>query len=278
MNLIISNQTISSHNGLFSLNDLHRASGSEKKHQPALFMRNTEVQALISEIEQENSSSTDLQTLNKAYETVVGKGKQQGTFVCKELVYRYAMWISPKFSLMVIRAFDSLTQSQFIPAIAEQRKTITVEQQSAIRLAVAKRCKSASVHYATIYEALKKHFDIPRYTELLACDFDEALALIESIELNVPQITHNPNQSYLTQKDVLTLAKVMDYARQYAEFAEQIGNEQGRIQVATLYNRNTADDDDGFFVCYRPRYKDDIDNAMTLFRNIAQNSLLPAVA
>lgn len=157
-------------------------------------------------------------------------------------------------------------------AINPRRVTISIEQQSQIRLAVAKRCKSESIHYATIYEALKKHFDIPRYTELLANDFDECMALIESIELKAPQIAYN--QSYLTRQDALTLAKVMDYARLYAEFAPKVGIKGGQVEVATLYNQNSKDDDDGFFVCYRPRYKDDIDKALTLFRNIAQNSLL----
>lgn len=112
MNLIISNQAISTHNGLYSLNDLHKVSGGAKKHEPYQFMRNQETKELIAEIESEKQI---------AYHTVKGgntKTTKQGTFVCRELVYAYAMWISPKFHLMVIRAFDRMTKGEHIPCLS----------------------------------------------------------------------------------------------------------------------------------------------------------------
>ena len=67
-----------------------------------------------------------------AFKTVRG-GKNQGTYACKELVYAYAMWISPQFHLHVIRAFDRMrTQRPTLPApsspnpFLEQRRYITV--------------------------------------------------------------------------------------------------------------------------------------------------------
>lgn len=87
--------------GLYSLNDLHKAAGGEDKHKPANFIRLDTTQELIAEI----SNCSDLSSYTPLRSS---EGKFGGTYVCRELVYAYAMWISAKFHLQVIRAFDAI--------------------------------------------------------------------------------------------------------------------------------------------------------------------------
>ncbi len=90
--------------GRFNLNDLHKAAGGNPKDRPGSFMRLDTTQSLIHEAERENAHI-------RAFKSVTGRGG--GTFVVKELVYAYAMWISPAFHLKVIRAYDEMvTQPQ----------------------------------------------------------------------------------------------------------------------------------------------------------------------
>jgi len=92
--------------GRYCLNDLHLAAGGEKRHQPSNFMRLDSTIALVAEIECSSEVRSGSSDVSLAFSTV--RGKHQGTYVCKELVYAYAMWISPKFHLQVIRAYDAL--------------------------------------------------------------------------------------------------------------------------------------------------------------------------
>jgi len=87
--------------GRFRLNDLHAAAGGKRKHQPAQFLRLDQTRALVEEIQYADSHT--------AIHTVNG-GPLRGTYVAKEVVYAYAMWISPSFNLKVIRAYDEMVR------------------------------------------------------------------------------------------------------------------------------------------------------------------------
>lgn len=88
---------------LFSLNDLHKAAISngmaeQECHKPRYFMRHSQTVELIGEILKGDAGSPFRKVM----------GRTGGTYVCKELVYAYAMWISPAFHLKVIRCFDAV--------------------------------------------------------------------------------------------------------------------------------------------------------------------------
>ena len=81
--LAIYNYPIRMMEGLYCLNDLHKASGGEKKHKPAFFLRNEQTKDIIRELQNSNSLENIVR--------VKRGGLSQGTWVCKELVYSYAM-------------------------------------------------------------------------------------------------------------------------------------------------------------------------------------------
>ena len=122
-NLTILNNSIRNIDNLYSLNDLHKASGGADKHSPFRFMRNEQTKDLISEI---NS-----QTPNLVASKIIRGGSDltvRGYWVCEELVLSYAMWIDPKFHLIVLRAFLAMHRNQPQQlALPEPEKKFTFE-------------------------------------------------------------------------------------------------------------------------------------------------------
>lgn len=118
--LSILNNQIRTLDNLYSLNDLHIASGGQANHRPSLFIRLETTKDLIDEISKE-VRSTDL-----IFKTLRGRNIQ-GTWACEELVLAYAMWISPKFHLVVLRAFLNMHKQQKQVALPRLEPKYTFE-------------------------------------------------------------------------------------------------------------------------------------------------------
>lgn len=100
--------------GRYCLNDLHQASGGDKKNKPGNWLALGKTTELIAEIEGNPATVAGIPATVpgnpgtvQAVVTLQG-GVVQGTYAVKELVYAYAMWISARFHLHVIRAYDAM--------------------------------------------------------------------------------------------------------------------------------------------------------------------------
>lgn len=99
--------------GRYCLNDCHKAAGAAKKDGPSYWLATTDAQKLASRLDSETTGKS----------VVTNEGRNGGTYVAKELVYAYAMWINVDFHLTVIRAFDALVTGQ-IPNATPKPKRI----------------------------------------------------------------------------------------------------------------------------------------------------------
>lgn len=203
--------------GRYCLNDLHKASGGENKHAPYRFIRLEQTIDLVNEIEQ----APDMVLGRKAVNSIHG-GNDRGTYVVKELVYAYAMWISAKFHLTVIRAYDAMVMQWQI----NDRQSISPEQQALLHEIVARRSGGERKIYAEMWSRHNRHFKIPRYAELLAIHFAEAVHYLETMELKAKIV--EPKQDLIAvdrhyHQSVQGLAWHMLWVREWwREFGEAI--------------------------------------------------------
>lgn len=166
MNAIsVANVAIRQFDNLYSLNDLHKASGGQDKHSPRRWLQNKQTADLIAEIEIDGIPS-------------IQKKQGLGTFVCKELVVHYGMWISPAFSLKVIRAFLD-TQEE----VSGSSKT-TADERTGLRQAVSALVGKCGIDYGSAYSMVHQRFGVAAIEDIPADKMNDAVQYVHTLTLH----------------------------------------------------------------------------------------------
>ena len=168
--LTLGNITVRQLNGLFSLNDLHTAAGSEPKHQPHEFLRIEQTKALVAELSNSGDSRNYLETK---------RGKFGGTYACRELVIAYAAWISAAFHLKVIRVFLAATTPQAEPTQTRlDYDRISPAQAQDLKEIVAAIVQAGIQGHAETWSRLQRKFRVNSYLQLPAHHYGDARAYL----------------------------------------------------------------------------------------------------
>lgn len=148
--------------GRYCLNDLHKAAvadGANKRtKEPAKYMATESFADMVAELTTQNPGSLPVVTI---------EGRSGGTFVVKELIYAYAMWVNARFHLHVIRTFDAIVTGQLELVEARQAR------------------ERARLEAPALTEAIK-HGRVAAGKEVKHYHFSNEFDLINRIALGVP--------------------------------------------------------------------------------------------
>lgn len=201
MNVVsVANIQIGQFDNLYSLNDLHRAAGGLEKHKPANWLRNQQTTDLIAELE-------------KAQIRAIQKKQKLGTFVCKELVVHYGMWISPAFSLKVIRAFLDTQED-----VSGSPKT-TADERTGLRQAVSALVGKCGIDYSSAYSMVHQRFGVEHIDQIAAPLLPSAIAYVHALTL---QGRPAPQGICFSERQIHQFAVLTDYAERMMELLGQL--------------------------------------------------------
>ncbi len=198
--IIISNTSIHQDTeGRYSLNDLHKAAGCEQRHQPRYWLALDQTNELIEEILNSGIS------LFSSSPTNVKKGRYGGTYVCKELVYSYAMWISAAFALKVIRAYDDLVSGLTEHATSKT----TVDERTPLRDAVNMLVSKKHLMYPEAYAIIHQRFNVESIEDLATEQLPMAVEYVHRLVLE---------GEFLGKKEALPAPKLeLNYGMEFYE-------------------------------------------------------------
>ncbi|MDP8184357.1 KilA-N domain-containing protein [Phocoenobacter skyensis] len=251
--LTILETPISTFENLYSLNDLHKASGNDAKHKPANYLRLEQTKDLICELDKEQFS--DMRSTLK----VINGGRNRGTYVCEELMLSYAMWISPKFHLTVLRTFLDLYR---VPKInASQKRTL-------INL-VDQRVKRTGETHQAVWKKSNTAFGINSYHELPTHQFDDYVEFVTGMKAIPQQMPTNQLDNYDKKALVWTwfaLHQCLDFLDDIVIPLEKLGSRYDARSLATEY-KNTLNLSHRVINKLTQDYEDDWGMALPMLRN-----------
>ena len=223
MNITLSNVAIREHNGLYSINDLHRASGGEKRHQPSDWLRLKQTIELIKEAE-------------KTGNPVILSKQGVGTFACKELICAYATWISPKFFLQVIRTFLAVHEQGSLKPDFHLTAPTTPDERKPLRDAVFALATQYGLAYSTAYKMVHQRFNVESIDMLPAEQIPLAVEYVHRLTLNGEVLDKQPEITF-SQRELRELATVAYYCAWACDLLRELAaplSDLGYAKASTL--------------------------------------------
>ena len=202
----IGKTVIHQRDGLFSLGNLHKASGSGEVHTPYRFLRRGSTRALIAKN-------------NWPFSISCGPN---GSYACRELAIEYAASIDPVFHRAVLRAFGVEAAQPAGPEAAPSPVIGNTRHADILYRLVWARTQGNPVGRHWLWAALNAHFGLKGYRNLPLSRIDEAYAFVQTAVL--PSLSANPApapapapEAPLSVRDALLLAADLEGKRQEAE-------------------------------------------------------------
>ena len=266
MNLIqISNVSIRQHNGLYSLNDLHRASGGEDKNAPRRWLQNQQTIDLIKECELDG------------FPSILSK-QGLGTFACKELVCAYATWISPKFFLQVIRTFLAVHEQGSLKPDFHLTAPTTPDERKPLREAVFALAAQYGLAYSTAYKMVHQRFNVEAIEAIPAEQIPLAVEYVHRLTLNGEVLDKQPEKTEITfsQRELRELATVAYYCAWSNNILRELAVPLSDLGYAKASTLRTLPNESRFFLrnVHKALLREMPKIASAFERDCMQNSLM----
>ena len=227
--------------GRYCLNDLHKASGGLKKHQVSNFLRADQTKEIIAEIDRTSDMSSDQKTSSSYMRSCIKIINGVGTFVAEDLVYSYAMWISAKFHLIVIRAYRSQVADLFSKKAKQPKiecktsKKERVPLKDAVNMLVG---KAQFLNYSDAYKLIHHRFNVEHIEDIPQEQIPTAVEYVHRlIGEYIPKVERiDPEQRSLELLAADTTNKVHDWIYSLCEELKRL---KGNVPDSPVFDKET---------------------------------------